>query len=102
MLLKKVILLCVCSTFMSVSGYAAEFDTCRCANGLASKGDSKEEVLQECGKPMAKHSRYQRIRGSRMHVEEWVYNFGPNEFMQAIIFDSDGKVVSVTSLGYGS
>lgn len=102
MFLKKIILLFVCSMFMSVSGYAAEFDSCRCANGLASKGDSKEEVLQECGKPVAKRSSYKRIRGSRMYVEEWVYNFGPNEFMQAIHFDRDGKVVSVTSLGYGS
>ncbi len=62
-----------------------------CAKGLATRGDLKEEVLQECGKPVAKHSAYKKVRGSRMYVEEWVYNFGPNEFMQAINFDSDGK-----------
>jgi len=87
---------------MIVSGYAEEFESCRCANGLASKGDSKEEVLQECGKPAAKHSGYKSIRGNRMYVEQWIYNFGPNEFMQAINFDSNGRVVSVTSLGHGS
>jgi hypothetical protein len=99
---KTIIIICACISITAVSGYADEFESCRCANGLASRGDSKEEVLQECGKPVAKHSRYKRIRGSRLYVEEWVYNFGPNEFMQAINFDRDGRVLSVTSLGYGS
>lgn len=101
-MIAKTIIICMCISIMAVSGYAEEFESCRCAKGLASKGDSKEEVLQECGKPVAKHSGYKRIRGSRMYVEEWIYNFGPNEFMQAINFDRDGRVVSVISLGYGS
>jgi len=100
--MKTIIIICASIILMSASGYANDFESCRCANGLASRGDSKEEVLQECGKPVAKRSMYKRVRGSRMYVEEWVYNFGPNEFMQAINFDSTGKVLSVTSLGYGS
>lgn len=102
MLTKTIIIICACILLISVSGYAEDFESCRCEKGLASRGDLKEEVLQECGKPVVKRYTYKRVRGSRMYVEEWVYNFGPNEFMQAINFDSSGKVVSVTSLGYGS
>jgi hypothetical protein len=70
------------------------FDSCRCKNGLATKGDLKQEVLQKCEEPAAHFS------GSRGCREIWVYNFGPNEFMQGICFDGN-RVNKVLSLDHG-
>jgi hypothetical protein len=81
-----------------VTGAAAgtnEFESCRCRNGLASKEDTKEEVLEECGKPVLVYT--YRGRGC---PEMWLYNFGPNEFMQGICFDGD-RVKKVLSLNWG-
>ena len=72
-----------------------EFESCRCNNGLASRGDTKQEVLEECGKPVRIFSNPRRDCG-----EIWVYNFGPNEFMQGICFESD-RVKKVISLDRG-
>lgn len=73
-----------------------EFDSCRCNNGIASKGDSKDEVLQECGRPVR-----QQHTGNYDCREMWIYNFGPNEFMQGICFDTKGQVRKVISLSHG-
>lgn len=102
MSLKAILTICILSLQVSVSVFAGEFDSCRCAKGLATIGDTKVEVLQECGKPMLKQRVYKSVRGTRRYVEEWIYNFGPNEFMQAVNFDRYGKVISVDSLDYGS
>jgi hypothetical protein len=73
-----------------------EFESCRCKNGLASKGDQKQEVLQECGPPVR-----QEFSNGRDCKEMWLYNFGPNEFMQGICFDRSGQVKKILSLGHG-
>ena len=36
-----------------------------------------------------------------VNIEEWVYNFGPSQFMQLLVFE-DGLLVAVRDLGYGS
>ena len=71
------------------------FESCRCKNGLATKGDQRLEVLQKCGQPVAQQPT--RRSGCR---EIWLYNFGPNEFMQGICFE-DSRVNKVLSLDYG-
>jgi len=84
---------------MLVSGASAgmnEFDSCRCKNGLASKGDQKQEVLQKCEQPVSNQSNY-----ARDCREMWLYNFGPNEFMQGICFDRGGRVTKILSLSHG-
>lgn len=71
------------------------FESCRCNNGLATKGDLKQEVLEKCAQPVIRqHS------GSSDCSEVWLYNFGPNEFMQGICFDRN-HVTKVLSLDHG-
>ena len=72
-----------------------EFDSCRCGNAIASKGDMKHEVLEKCGKPASVS--YPR-RDCRLM---WLYNFGPNEFMQGICFDNNDRVKKILSLNRG-
>ena len=70
-----------------------EFESCRCKNGLATRGDSQQEVLQKCEQPFSKTS-------NRNCGDIWLYNFGPNEFMQGICFDGN-RVKKVLSLDRG-
>jgi len=91
----------LCFAF-TVAASANQFESCRCPKGIASKGDSKQEVLSECGTPLRTESGSVTIRGKRIYVEKWVYNFGPNEFMQSIAFDyNNNQVVVVESLQKG-
>ncbi|MBJ6802617.1 DUF2845 domain-containing protein [Geomonas propionica] len=71
------------------------FESCRCSNGLAARGDSRGEVLQKCGQPVAYQS-----PGKSDCDPIWLYNFGPNEFMQGVCFKR-GRVSKVLSLDYG-
>lgn len=70
------------------------FESCRCNNGLATRGDSRQEVLEKCAQPAG------RFGGNRDCPEIWVYNFGPNEFMQGVCFDRS-RVTKVLSLDHG-
>lgn len=72
-----------------------EFESCRCKNGIATKGDTKQDVQQKCEQPVRIHYVNNDCR------EMWLYNFGPNEFMQGICFASNGRVKKVLSLDYG-
>lgn len=71
------------------------FESCRCNNGLATKGNLKQEVLEKCAQPVIR-----QFSGSRDCGEIWLYNFGPNEFMQGICFDGN-RVNKVLSLDHG-
>jgi hypothetical protein len=73
-----------------------EFESCQCKNGLATKGDPKEEIKQECGQPVLV-----KYNVRKDCDEMWLYNFGPNEFMQGICFDRSGRVKKVLSLTSG-
>lgn len=33
-------------------------------------------------------------------IEEWIYNFGPQQFMQLVLIE-DGRIRSISDLGYG-
>ena len=86
----------------------------RCGNKLVSVGDTKIELLQKCGEPIQvthRKERYPiriydyhlddyRLSYEIVYVEEWIYNFGPNRFMQSIIF-RDGRISKIESLSYG-
>ena len=86
------------------SGWAGETDSCICRDGIVSKGDLIVEVLKKCGQPAQKYQREEtRIvtRGiSIVTVDEWIYNFGPNEFMYSLRFEN-GRVARIESLDYG-
>lgn len=73
-----------------------EFESCRCSQGIATRGDSKAEVVQKCGKPAS-----QSRSGNSDCRDMWLYNFGPYEFMQGVCFDTNGKVKKVLSLNHG-
>jgi hypothetical protein len=83
---------------------AGETETCICRNGIASKGDLIVEVLKKCGQPAQKYQREEtRIvtKGiSIVTVDEWIFNFGPNEFMYSLRFEN-GRVARIESLDYG-
>lgn len=82
------LLLLACTTVRYANAGMNEFESCRCNNGIAYKGDKK-------GKPVR-----QQYSASRDCREMWIYNFGPNEFMQGICFDNS-QVKKVVSLGHG-
>ena len=75
---------------------ADEYESCRCRNELATKGDSKQDIQRKCGQPL--QVSYNVRKGCS---EMWLYNFGPNEFMQGICFDQRGSVQKVISLNRG-
>lgn len=84
-----------------------EFDSMRCNNGIVSVGNSKYEVLQKCGEPTRKETVYRTVnyygRPKTRSLQEWTYDFGPNEFVYLLHFDSSGaviKCISTNSYGY--
>ncbi|MFN9708114.1 MAG: DUF2845 domain-containing protein [Burkholderiales bacterium] len=88
----------------------------RCGNYLIDTGLQKSEVLIRCGSPMSQTSRSESRRVAQrvgtpqqpillqrevfVQVEEWVYNFGPTQFMQLLVFE-EGRLVKIQNLDYG-
>lgn len=99
----------------------------RCGSVLINKGDTQQKVLEHCGEPAEKTSRYvqrpgvYRGRSSGLEVngsenasrgqfipygetevllQEWTYNFGPNKLMRRVRF-GNGIVEEVKTLDYG-
>lgn len=69
-----------------------ETEAMRCKNGIVSPGDSKKEIVDKCGEPAAKRyaGRSYTYAGKRYHgTEEWVYDFGPQEFIYIALIDGD-------------
>jgi ribosomal protein L32 len=79
-----------------------ESDTLRCRNSLVSKGDSKYEVIEKCGEPARKeHITYYGTYSGKT-VEQWTYDFGPQEFVYLVRFESNGAVSHMYNTGnYG-
>ena len=118
--MKKIYILLIAFLFLSMVSYAESTDACRCGNKLVSTGDTKSEVLADCGPPAwaeaRTEERIERIHGddyydrgvlrepvySKVHVnvDEWFYNFGPTQFMQIFKFEN-GILVSIENGNYG-
>jgi hypothetical protein len=118
--MKKIYVLLIVFLFLSVVPCAAPTDGCRCGNKLVSTGDTKSEVLANCGPPAwaeeRTEERIERIHGDdyydrgvlrepvygkvQVNVDEWYYNFGPTRFMQIFKFEN-GKLVSIENGNYG-
>ena len=83
---------------------AGETETCLCRNGIVSRGDIIAEVLKKCGPPAQRNQREETRVETRainiVAVDEWIYNFGPNEFMYSIRFEN-GRVARIESHDYG-
>lgn len=95
----------------------AAADSMRCGTALVTRGDTRLELLEECGEPDA----IERlpallvpgttIWGQPLYapfasplvpvsVELWTYNFGPRRLMRQVRLES-GSVREIVTLGYG-
>jgi len=83
-----------------------------CKGRLISVGDSKYQVLSKCGTPTySSEWRHSTIistvpgpgpaHSNPSAVVEWIYDFGPNRFIQILTFH-DGKLNKIQSGGYGN
>jgi hypothetical protein len=104
------------------AGSTYALDTLRCGQVIVSIGDHKTDVYTKCGDPIQTDERIEYLimgdfRGQLtehrwvtappigfnylpVHVEEWIYNFGPQRFMQLLRFE-DSILKDIRSLGYG-
>jgi hypothetical protein len=83
-----------------------------CGNNLINPGDTTIEVLHACGQPDSveswnevknvSHFRYGFLWYSleNVHVEQWVYNFGPSRFIRILRFEN-GILEHIESGNYG-
>lgn len=84
----------------------------QCSDKIISRGSTSSEVASLCGKPdQVEHKTIYNdvsaaasgvIAGTttEVHVEMWIYNFGPDRLMQRIWIE-DGVVVRIESMGHG-
>ncbi len=108
-------------TAVLLNGTAHAF---QCDGKLVSKRNTKFEVLRKCGEPdyidsweeeraVRGYGRFEMPRSGgipetqapivsviHVQVEKWLYNFGPNRFMQVLRFEN-GKLVDITTGDYG-
>lgn len=78
----------------------------RCGNKLVDIGDRMHKVHQLCGAPDFVDYYDQPIpfingipQGFN-HIDVWTYNFGPNRFMQELLF-VNSNLRSINQLDYG-
>lgn len=72
-------------------------ESMQCRNGILSLGDSKYETTNKCGEPASKESYQKPVGyGATVTVDEWTYDFGPNEFVY-IVYLQSGKVSRIES-----
>jgi hypothetical protein len=89
-----------------LSAVADAFDF-RCGTELIGIGDTKPEVIAECGDPTHVERLHTSVLLERGGVlwpiavdEEWIYNLGPQEFIRILRF-RDGRVIDIQHGGYG-
>lgn len=93
----------------------------RCDNKIVDRGDTAYQVKSLCGPPDDARQRIERRSVRRVvqvpcatgrcsvvvedmievAVEEWLYDFGPQRFIQHLTFE-EGKLVDVQSGSYGT
>jgi hypothetical protein len=102
----------------------AQADSLRCGSKLVASGDSMYAVESRCGAPVDKQHRTElrteniwiqapcRVPGQancgqmiqrsvEVTIDEWLYDFGPQRFMQRVVFEQ-GRLVSVIAGDYGT
>jgi len=81
-----------------------------CDNGIVSVGDSAVDLIMKCGQPAWKDSHSEEVvdRPDRnvkhttvVSVEEWTYNFGPQQFLRIVIL-RNGVISSIRTGQYGT
>jgi hypothetical protein len=92
------------------------FAAFRCGTKLVSEGATRSEVARKCGEPtevVKQKSIFRRpaiwadgqpyFIGNdyiEIHVENWIYNLGPNKLMRRLRFE-DGYLTMIDTMGYG-
>ncbi len=100
----------VVDTRLGDYGFAEEeINQFQCSAQSVSVGDSAAEVVAKCGEPAWKDEREEIIR-ERLDdetvrkiyiiVEDWTYNFGPNQFLRIFTL-RNGKVTKIRTGGRG-
>jgi hypothetical protein len=91
--MKIIAIISIVLTYSTAFGFDS-FDSMRCDNGIASIGDTTAVITEKCGSPTA-------IRGSRRIVrsagkdyfgQEWIYDFGPTQFIQVAIISGNKAI----------
>ena len=85
-----------------------------CNSRIVNQGDLMSEVRAKCGEPAdisrrtesqftSRHDKNSGIEQGisvTIEIEEWVYNFGPHQFIRRLTF-RDGKLVRIETGDYG-
>jgi hypothetical protein len=88
----------------------AHADSISCDGGIVSSGDTSVELIMKCGQPEWKDSRTEKIvdksdkdvkRKTYITIEEWTYNFGPQQFMR-IVTIRNGVIAGIRTGTYGT
>ena len=104
--MRSVIILFCSLLVMFLIPYASIFaDSLSYLGGIISSGDKSFDVFTKCGSPDWKESHQeeisQRLDGDMRQkvyvtVEEWTYNFEPNQFIRTVIL-KNGRVCKNTN-----
>lgn len=73
----------------------------RCGNDIIGRWDSKNKVLNSCGKPSSISYTKVNDNGVIKYGETWLYNCGDNDFIYAVTFIDD-KVFKEEPSGRGN
>lgn len=91
---------------------AAKIDAARCDPARLDVGDTKLDVLSECGEPFSVDVRREEwlvgtadgegsvARTATREIEVWTYDFGPRQLLRMLELE-DGKVTRIDTGGYG-
>jgi len=79
-----------------------------CRDGIVSINDTIPDVVKKCGLPAFQDRREETFSAGQRHgrsfeiiaVDDWIYNFGPQEFMYEVTFHN-GRVARIESLDHG-
>ncbi|MEJ5349328.1 MAG: DUF2845 domain-containing protein [Desulfosoma sp.] len=71
----------------------------RCGSRLVRLGETKGDVIVKCGPPLYQQHVGEKILRTpygyeKIVVEEWVYNFGPMDFMHRLRFEG-GRLAEI-------
>ncbi|MBT0654779.1 DUF2845 domain-containing protein [Geomobilimonas luticola] len=81
-----------------------ETEAMRCRSGIVSPGDSKKTVIDKCGEPADKRPvgrRYKFAGKIYPATEQWLYDFGKNEFLYFAIFNGNEVSLLYSTNDYG-
>jgi hypothetical protein len=89
-------------------------DALRCGTRLVDVGEGQAAVLRNCGEPATRERRvisraqlvydpvtgFPRTEYVPIEIDVWLYNFGPQRFMQELSFEA-GRLIAIEPLEYG-